>query len=179
MSRYSFKKQYNLFNLEWVVFLCHKAFSSPHPTLRFPLLFVCSGLSDLFDNHEIYRECLYLRNFLLWWRLQLVSMSCWDCWRDHLPDSLAGKRVVELGATTSIPGLAAVALGTTIVLMDIPKLLPNLQTNLDENAQKYTPLLWNHRFENCDPADHERASEEISALQGKWNTSVEAMEPSR
>jgi len=60
--------------------------------------------------------------------------------------SLKGKRAVELGAGTGIPGLVAAAMGADVVLTDIQALIPGLQRNIDENGlrerAKAMALVW-------------------------------------
>ncbi|KAJ7554984.1 hypothetical protein O6H91_05G018200 [Diphasiastrum complanatum] len=67
----------------------------------------------------------------------------WDCalvlshWLDKVaalnPGMFEGKRVVELGAGTGLPGLVASVHGAEVVLTDKLELLPGLRRNIEEN----------------------------------------------
>lgn len=69
--------------------------------------------------------------------------------------SLKGKRAVELGAGTGIPGLVAAVMGADVVLTDIQALIPGLQRNIDENGlgekAKAMALVWGHGCSGLDP----------------------------
>lgn len=64
----------------------------------------------------------------------------------HFADGLAGQRVVELGAGTGLPGLAAARLGARVVLTDRPRALPLLARNVQANGLadcvSVEPLEW-------------------------------------
>lgn len=85
------------------------------------------------------------------WDCSLV-LAQWLLMPSWPADSFTGKMVVELGAGTGIPGLTAAALGASVVLTDIPELLPGLQRNVDENGlqQRTTvkSLMWG---DDCSP----------------------------
>lgn len=69
--------------------------------------------------------------------------------------SLKGKRAVELGAGTGIPGLVAAAMGADVVLTDIQALIPGLQRNVDENGlgekAKAMALVWGDGCSRLEP----------------------------
>lgn len=78
----------------------------------------------------------------------LAGSWLWDCslvlanWLQTgawPPGSLKGKRAVEIGAGTGLPGLAAAALGADVTLTDIPALVPNLERNIAANAARLAP----------------------------------------
>lgn len=88
------------------------------------------------------------------WDSSLV-LAQWLLMPSWPPDSLMGKRVVELGAGTGVPGLTAAVLGATVVLTDIPEILPGLQRNVDENGlqQRATvkALMWGDDCSSLSP----------------------------
>eukprot|EP00850_Spirogloea_muscicola_P017741 SM000155S01670 [mRNA] locus=s155:308468:309583:+ [translate_table: standard] len=77
------------------------------------------------------------------WDCALVLAHWLAAWP---PGSLAGKRVVELGAGTGLPGLVAAALGAEVVVTDRPALLPGLERNVAINElgalARTAPLEW-------------------------------------
>ncbi|KAL2621506.1 hypothetical protein R1flu_001711 [Riccia fluitans] len=88
----------------------------------------------------------------------------WDCalvlayWLDTAawtPGFFQGKRVVELGSGTGLPGLAAACLGAQVVLTDKKALLPGLERNIIEN----------------------RLSDRVSVQELEWGQSVDHLLP--
>jgi nicotinamide N-methyltransferase len=86
------------------------------------------------------------------WRSSFV-LGQWMGSRTSL--SLKGKRAVELGAGTGVPGLVAAAMGADVVLTDIQALIPGLQRNIDENGlgekAKAMALVWGDGCSGIDP----------------------------
>ncbi|KAL3680614.1 hypothetical protein R1sor_023570 [Riccia sorocarpa] len=88
----------------------------------------------------------------------------WDCalvlahWFETAawsPASFQGKRVVELGSGTGLPGLAAASLGAEVTLTDKKSLLPGLERNVIENRLsdrvKVQELEWGQSVEHLHP----------------------------
>eukprot|EP00268_Persea_americana_P015192 TRINITY_DN16911_c0_g1_i1.p1 TRINITY_DN16911_c0_g1~~TRINITY_DN16911_c0_g1_i1.p1 ORF type:complete len:216 (-),score=7.56 TRINITY_DN16911_c0_g1_i1:553-1200(-) len=87
----------------------------------------------------------------------LVGASLWDCaitLAHYLPiyarsHPFSGKRAIEIGAGTGLPGLVAASLGARTTLTDLPHLLPGLRRNVEANAAalsdedvRVLPLEW-------------------------------------
>ncbi|KAK4963111.1 Protein-lysine N-methyltransferase rrg1 [Elasticomyces elasticus] len=69
------------------------------------------------------------------WASSYLLAKRLSIWRETLPRMAKEARILELGAGTGLVGLAAaVILQRTVVLTDLPEILPNLQRNVRDNA---------------------------------------------
>lgn len=113
------------------------------------------------------------RKLLIWEHEDVVEANSgrsvtgswiWDCsflLADWLasgvwaPGYFQGKRVVELGAGTGLPGMVAAVLGAHVVLTDRPYLLHGLQKNVEANSLtdsvKVKALEWGEDCSHCSP----------------------------
>jgi predicted nicotinamide N-methyase len=81
----------------------------------------------------------------------------------------SGKRVLELGAGTGIPGIFLASKGARVILTDLPEVVPLMQSNIQANAHLFPssnccealPLAWGEKHDIPLPVDVVVASDVV------------------
>lgn len=101
-----------------------------------------SGTQDTSLDIEIHEPALTADNLgLKTWASSFVLAKKWHAIRDQIPLPSEQKEtegatfaILELGAGTGLVGIAAAAvLQTSVVLTDLPEIVPNLERNINAN----------------------------------------------